>query len=228
MKLPGWIVLSLLVAYSGSLVWVELNTSQAYVRQYFTDIEGDVLFYAVNTTLSVFLLAGTSLLLSFAALAGPGAVGNVRPFLLSQAAMFGLLALDDRFQLHERLGYRLGVPDHYVMLAWAAAEAILLLLFCRPRHVTARMAVLFLAGTAFFALMMVFDALVPADAILRLSIEDLAKSWGAAMFFGFGWEAARDHLQARDRHGVSTSLMTREVGEAPAFSGETANEAAAQ
>ena len=45
------------------LVAIELQTSQDYVRQYFTDIRGDVFLYAVNTTLSTFLLAATALLI---------------------------------------------------------------------------------------------------------------------------------------------------------------------
>lgn len=205
MRLPGWIFCALLVAYSAALLVTELRTSQDHVRQYFTDIEGDVLFYAVNTTLSVFLLAGTALLLLFGALAGPGR--DARPLLLTQAGMFGLFAFDDRFQLHERLGYRLGVADHYVMLAWAAAEVVLLLLFWRARHVTPRMALFFLAGTLLFAVMLFFDALVPHDMTLRLSIEDLAKSWGAAAFFGFGWEAARFHLRSDEAASVDRRLV---------------------
>lgn len=196
MKLPSWIFLLLLPVYSAALLWTELRTSQAYVRQFFTDIEGDVLFYAVNTSLSIFLLAGAGLLLIFAALTGNvGGTGRARPFLLSQGAMFALLAFDDRFQLHERIGYRLGIGDHFVMLGWAVAELVLLVLFCRPRHLTIKMAAFFAAGTFCFGLMMVFDALMPSGMVLRLSIEDLAKTWGAAMFFAFGWHAARLHLR---------------------------------
>lgn len=200
----------LLAVYSAALVSIELATSQNHVRQYFTDIEGDVLFFAVNTTLSVSLLAGAALLMGFAALTRSGEGGW--PFLLSQGTMFGLLAFDDRFQLHERIGYRLGIGDHYVMLVWAAAELALLGLYCRRRHVTVRMAAFFLAGAGCFALMMVFDALVPHDMVLRLSIEDLAKTWGAAMFFGFGWEGARFHLRQPVERGIPAAAL---VGATP-------------
>lgn len=193
---PAPIFCALLAIYSVVLAGLELRTSQDHVRPYFSDIEGDVMFHAVNTTLSVALLGGAALLLLFAGFSRRGAGEGARAFLLGQAAMFGLLAFDDRFQLHERLGYRLGIGDHYVMLVWAAAELGLLLLFWRPRHVTRRMTALFGAGAGLFAVMLGFDALVPHDMVLRLSIEDLAKTWGAAMFFAFAWEAARLHLAA--------------------------------
>jgi hypothetical protein len=220
-KLTSRIFCSLLAVYSVLLLWTEWRTSQDHVRQYFSDIEGEVLFHAVNTSLSASLLAGAGLLLAFAALAQRrGGAKAGRPFLLTQAAMFGLFAFDDRFQLHERLGYRLGVPDHYVMLVWAVAELILLGLYCRPEHVTRRMVILFVAGTAWFAVMLFIDAVVPHDLVLRLSAEDLAKAWGAAMFFWFGWEAARFHLlgeggpirlqpSAEDQHAAPSMSLNR-------------------
>jgi len=57
------IFLWLLVAvYSIGLLLIEWQTSQLYVRQFVTDIQGDVFFYAINTTVSVFLLWATALL----------------------------------------------------------------------------------------------------------------------------------------------------------------------
>ena len=58
----GWIVIALLIAYSLALVGIEWCTSQDYVRNFVCDIDGPVPFYAVNTTLSVFLLWATALL----------------------------------------------------------------------------------------------------------------------------------------------------------------------
>lgn len=54
--------LVLLAVYSIVLIVIEWQTSQLYVRQFFTDIKGDVFFYAVNTTFSLFLLWATALL----------------------------------------------------------------------------------------------------------------------------------------------------------------------
>ena len=187
--------LALLAAYSLWLIGLEMSTSQAQVRPYFSDIEGEVALFAVNTTLSAALLAGSALLLLFAGTRDEGGSEKRRFFLLSQAALFGLLAADDRFQVHERAAWRLGVADHYVTFVWALSELALLAAFCRPALLTVRATILFLAGAALFALSFLIDAFAGADAWLRLSAEDLAKTWAAAMFFGFGWEMARFHLR---------------------------------
>lgn len=195
MRLAGPFFLGSLAVYSAWLIGLEMRTSQAEVRPYFADIEGEVPLFAVNTTLSASLLAGAALLMLFAAVAGGQASrGHHRAFLLSQSGIFGLLAADDRFQLHERIGWRLEIGDHYVLLTWGLAEAAALAAFCRPAFLNPRAAALFVAGGALFALMLALDALAPADARLRLSAEDLAKTWAAAMFFGFGWETARHRL----------------------------------
>ncbi len=184
-----------LIAYSATLIAIELNTSQDYVRHYFSDIEGVVPFYAINTTLSTVLLAGAALLLVFSALTNTASeLRRCRWLLISQAAMFGFLAFDERFQLHEALAWRIGIDDHFIMLFWAVAEAGLLVGLCRLDRVSVRTALLFAAGGAFSFVMMVFDTFVPHDKVLRLSIEDLAKTWAAASFLGAAWFAARFHL----------------------------------
>ena len=188
------ICFAMLAVYSTWLIWLEMDGSQTRVRPYFSDIEGEVALFAVNTTLSVALLAGTALLLMFAATAEEARRRDSRKFLSSQAALFALLAADDRFQLHERLGWRLGVPDHYVLFAWGLVGLALLAAYGRPALVSLRGAVLFAAGAALLAASFAIDAFAASDAWLRLSLEDLAKSWGAAMFLAFGWETARYHL----------------------------------
>ncbi|MGQ0589478.1 MAG: hypothetical protein ACT4N8_08095 [Sphingosinicella sp.] len=188
------ICFAMLAVYSMWLIGLEMGGSQAQVRPYFSDIEGAVTLFAVNTTLSVALLAGTALLLMFAATADAPKRHGSRRFLVSLAALFALLAADDRFQVHERLGWRLGIPDHYVLVAWGLAGLALLAAYCRPVLVSPRAAVLFAAGAALFGASFAIDAFAASDAWLRLSLEDLAKSWGAAMFFAFGWESARFHL----------------------------------
>lgn len=188
------ICFAMLAVYSMWLIGLEMDGSQARVRPYFSDIEGEVALFAVNTTLSVALLAGTALLLMFAAMADAPRRHGGRQFLISLAALFALLAADDRFQLHEGLGWRLGVPDHYVLFAWGLVGLPLLAAYGRPALVSLRGAVLFAAGAALLAASFAIDAFAASDAWLRLSLEDLAKSWGAAMFLAFGWETARYHL----------------------------------
>lgn len=184
-----------LTAYSAVLLLVEWQTSQEFVRHYFSDIEKGRPFFAINTTLSAFLLLGAAILLVFAASSGVAeTVKGAKLFAWSQAAMLSLLAFDDRFQLHEALAYRLEIADHFLMLTWAGIELILLAVLSRPMAVPMKAVGHFSAGVCLFVLMMVFDALVPHDMIMRLSIEDLAKSWAAAMFFASAWFFARFQL----------------------------------
>jgi hypothetical protein len=193
MKYAGF---GLLAAYSVVLVGIELRTSQDYVRNFFTDIDGPVPFYAVNTTLSVLLLWSTGLLMLFAAafLRGVRAAARIRMFYMSQAPIFALLGFDDRFLLHERLGFRLNVPDHYVLLVWAAAEVGLLALFFRPKDFTRVELGTFAAAVGLFGVMLAIDALAPERMVLRLSLEDLAKTWSAALFFLFAWTTTLRHM----------------------------------
>ncbi|WP_332811474.1 hypothetical protein [Sphingomonas sp.] len=188
---------ALLTIYSLWLISFEMSSSQAQVRPYYSDIGSELAFFAVNTTMSVAFLAGAALLLLFAGTANPDQRDKGREFLLSQAALFAFLAADDRFQLHERIGWRLGIGDHYVTFAWALAELGLLAAYWRPALIPWRATRLFLAGGALFTVSFLVDALANGDALLRLSAEDLAKTWGAAMFFSFGWETARFHLRTK-------------------------------
>ncbi len=193
---------ALLAAYSAVLLGIELRTSQDYVRNFFTDIDGPVPFYAVNTTLSVFLLWSTGLIMLFAATFLANVVGavQIRKFYLSQAPMFALLGFDDRFLVHEKLSFRLGILDHYVLLVWAAVELALLALFFRRRDFTVTELGTFGAAVAMFGVMLAIDALAPERMLLRLSIEDLAKSWSGALFFCFAWTSSMRHMKLHSAH----------------------------
>jgi hypothetical protein len=61
MKQFRYIWLVLLGIYSIVLIVIEILVSQEFVRNFFTDITGPVPFYAINTSLSVFLLLATVL-----------------------------------------------------------------------------------------------------------------------------------------------------------------------
>lgn len=189
---------------------MELNTSQNYVRQYFSDIEGDVPFFAINTTLSVFFLAGACLLLLFLATnLSEGAPARSRLFLVVQAGIFLLLALDDRFQLHEAIAYRVGIGDHYILGVWASLQVANLLLLCRLPLINVTTAILFAGAVAFFAVMMVFDIWVAHDGVLRLSVEDLSKTWATALFLAAAWSLARFHLAPRETDLTLVDLTER-------------------
>ena len=188
-----------LLGYSVLLLITEARTSQAYVRNYFTDLRGPVFFFGVNTSLSVAFLGGTALLCAVALLIHdaprPWLTVDGR-FLLTQVAAFAYLAMDDRFLLHERIGARLGVEDAWLVLALGVGEWLLLTYFRRSWDV--KPARLLLAGAAlFFALMIIIDGAVPPEVTLRLSIEDLSKTWSGFFLFLFGWLLVRVQLSRR-------------------------------
>jgi len=202
-----------LAVYTAFLVIVELSTSQDFVRHFFTDIEGPVPFFAVNTTLSVFLLWSTALLfLVCFAILGEGVVPlRVRWFYASQVAVFAFLGFDDRFKVHERLGEWFDMGDHYVLVAVAVAQCgFLTILGGRTVLHGAALKCLGLASVL-FALMLVVDARFPHDLTLRLSLEDLAKTWACLFFLLFAWshlsEQMRPILDAYRRTQVQDSAV---------------------
>ena len=196
----GFFVLAL---YSAVLLTIELVTSQDYVHHFFTDIEGPVPFYAINTTLSVALLWGTALLFVVTAhtLRDVSGGEGVRRFALSQAAIFGFLGFDDRFKFHEEVGEWFGIGDHFVLATVALLEVAFLIWLAGPRVLQGRTSDFLRAAVALFALMFVIDALGPHDMRLRLSLEDLFKTWSGVCFFLFGWSIytrCLDTLRGRD------------------------------
>ena len=114
MKYSRIILFSLFAVYSLLLIVVELQTSQDHVRNYFTDIEGPVPFYAVNTTISVFLLWATALMFaaSFACTDKVADTRRLRWFLCSQILVFSFLAVCPGFYFR---------PHYFVFLLPAAA-----------------------------------------------------------------------------------------------------------
>ena len=178
------------VAYSATLLLIEWKTSQNYVRNFFTDIQGPVQFYAVNTTLSVFLLWSAALILGVCIVVAKTMPGfeRRRRFYLAQALVFAYLGLDDRFMLHEWVGSQLNTKDHYLLMAVGAFN-VLAIAFLADREEFAGLPGRFFAlAVGFSTVMLVIDAKFPGEMVLRLSLEDLSKTWGALFFFLFAWE----------------------------------------
>ena len=119
-----------------------------------------------------------------------------RRFYWSQLLVFGYLGFDDRFLVHERLGRVLGVPDHYYLVLLGLLEVVFLLTwgdFRRQSQPTKRY--VFVAAVL-FAVMIVIDGFVPSEMTLRLSMEDLAKTWACAFLFLFAWHVYCEKIAA--------------------------------
>ena len=50
------------------------------------------------------------------------------------------------------------------------------------------------AAALLFVVMLFFDAVVPHDALLRLSLEDIAKTWAALCFCLFAWQMMTERI----------------------------------
>ena len=198
MSQRSWsVVLVILGVYTATLVGIEASTSHDYVRQFFTDIEGDVPFYAINTTLSVSLQWAAALLFVVcASTLGEGRENRERWwFYATQAAILAYTGFDDQFLVHEKVSWRLGIggQDFWLLVPVASAEVILLATLGRrilPPEAWRHLA----AAGVLFAVMMVIDVVAPSRMVLRLSLEDLSKTWAAFFLFRYGWMALSARL----------------------------------
>lgn len=194
------------LVYCALLLRLEWTTDQDQVRPYFTDIaRTDARFYAINTTLSVSLLWGASLLFAvgFASAGNLPWTSRTRLFDLSQVLAFAVLGFDDRFGFHEWAAYHLGIDDHFILILIALAELGCLLFLGGAGVWNHASKWNLVPGSAFFLLMLFIDAFGGEHAPLRLSSEDLAKFWGTLFFFLFAW----DHCLRRIRESASHPPM---------------------
>ena len=179
----------ILSIYCVILISIEINVSQEYVRNFFTDIQGEVPFYAINTSLSVFLLLATSLIFSIVLATLPSEDNNSKKVLFyrSQIVLFGYLALDDRFLIHEYVGHVLGINDALIIAGFGMVEVVLILAFGGYMHWSKTTRNYLLAAAACSALMIIIDGAFPSEMIPRLSLEDLSKTWANTFLFMFSW-----------------------------------------
>ena len=187
MKRIQFILFVLLGLYSTGLLIVEYTTSQNFVRNFFTDISGPTPFFAINTTLCVFLLWATALLFWICTICHDKKAGDNRKlaFYWSQIMIFGYLGLDDRFLIHETIGRLTGIEDAFIILAIGGIELILLLFLGNLIRMN-KSSKLYLTGAAVsFFTMVIIDGFFPSKMILRLSMEDLSKAWAALFLFLF-------------------------------------------
>lgn len=192
-----WAGIAALGAYSVALIAVEVRISQDFARYFFTDITGPVRFYAVNTTLSAFLLWSAALVFAgcFVCTRDDGRHTTERAFYLSQVLVFGLLGFDDRFLVHEALGAKLGFSDSLILFGVGALEVGLLITLggLAGAHRGRDRRYLYIAAF-FFALMVAIDGLLPKEMVPRLSLEDLSKTWASALLFVFACRIFYDRV----------------------------------
>jgi len=193
---PRIIAISLLTIYSLLLIFTELRTSQEYIRNYFTDISGPVLFYAVNTSLSVILFFGTALVFSICfVVSGKESKHPIeQQFYISQIVLFVYLGLDDRFLFHEMVLPLMGLNGDYVLAFLACLEVILLLKLGNVLNENNSIKTRLFFATLFGIAMFVADILLPSNLVLRLSMEDLCKTWTAFFLFLFAWATLEKKL----------------------------------
>jgi len=178
-----------LIVYSLILIGCEVKFSQSFVRNFFTDIKGPVFFYAVNTTLAVFLAWATALM--FAACIK--CIDNTKVkrkefyFYLSQVLLFFYIGVDDRFLFHESMGRLLQVRDSYFVIILGILEVALIIKLGNFKSLSRCVRRYLYCAALFFSAMFIFDAFVSKEALLRLSIEDLSKTWGLLFVFLFAW-----------------------------------------
>lgn len=146
------VILLLAFAYSIFLLCVEWQTSQEFVRHFMTDIEGPVPFYAINTTISTFLLWASALLFAVCLMCAEEANAAIKEkwFFLSQVLIFGFLGCDDRFRFHETLAGELRIGDHFVLLTIAVVEVLCLLSLGGVRVMRSRASPFLAAGCGLF------------------------------------------------------------------------------
>lgn len=209
-----------LVIYSLVLLYIEATTSQEYVRTYFTDIgraakkgfyaapDGQIGF-AINTSLSAFNLGAAGVLTLFAGLARGGRLGKAEWLFTLQGCMFLYLSADDRLMLHERIGHALHTYSTVILALAGLINLLLYLVLFRFSYFNRRMIVLLITGGILTGFMQVCDLLLPHRMPLRLSIEDLLKTWAGFFFLWFGWESARYRLV--DRATAATPFVVPDV-----------------
>jgi len=186
---PRKIAISLLAIYSVLLVFVEIWTTQDYVRNYFTDISGPVFFYAVNTSLSVILFFATALMFSICLVMSDKVANQTieQKFYISQIFLFVYLGLDDRFLIHDLVLPHIGINGDYVLAVLAVLEGVILLKLGNVLNKNKSTKTYFFLAVLFGFLMFIADLLLPSDLVLRLSMEDLCKTWTAFFLLLFAW-----------------------------------------
>ena len=169
---------------------LEIFFGHDYIRYYLTDLKGEVLLYGINTTIATVLLALTSFVffLSYRHESEGDKTSKMSLFFLFQAIIFGYLALDERFMLHERIGYVLGIHDSIILLLVGVAELAVLFYFKQISMSILKINKYILIAALGFLIMIIVDVFGASRGFLRLSTEDLFKLWAIFFLFQYAME----------------------------------------
>lgn len=177
-------LIALLLVYTLGILGIEWFTSQTYVRHYLADIAGPVRLWAINTTVTTFLLTAGALLYALNLYFVEGAEhARTRVFFLSQIAVYLYLAADERLVIHELIGRETGTHDSVTLLLVGVTEVVLLLTLGSFRSQPRPLQALWLGSAGFAACMFFVDIFVDEFARMRLSLEDMFKTWSIFLLF---------------------------------------------
>lgn len=193
----NWYYIVLLV-FSVVILSLEFNYGQDYVRHYLTDIEGPVLFFGLQTTITTILLVIISYNFALAfryAKVTSEAPKHMRFFFLSQILVFMYLAVDERFMFHERIAYILGIHDALFLFSIAVGQLVVFLYFWRYCKTLIYWNSPLVLGALCFVAMLFIDAFGAEDARMRLSSEDLFKLWAIFFFFRYSFKVYNDWVK---------------------------------
>jgi hypothetical protein len=185
--------------YTSFFLALNIHCTQEQMSYYFADITGPVMFYAVNTTLSVLLLWGTGLIFLLCFFIETETTRDLRriAFYFSQIIVFWFLAFDDRFGLHEYLGSAFQIHKAYILLFWGCLEGIALT-WSESFHKSSLAAKfnIILAAFLFFCMFLV-SALVPPEVIMFETVKDMLKIWSSLFIILFSFSLFVDQVRTK-------------------------------
>lgn len=178
----------LLIIYSIFIITNEFLFGQSHVREYLTDIKGDVILFGINTTLTTLFSVLIAYNFFLCIVNYKKSEKSFLPFLVIQTALFLYLAIDERFMIHEKIGDYLGFNDAILLASIGLFELIILYHYKELNwQKTVKSYTLYLGGL-FFGIMILIDAFGDTNGKLRLSFEDLSKIWAIFFLYIYSFE----------------------------------------
>lgn len=130
MKKYWWLLVCLLFIYSSGIVVISF-VKPLWIEPIFDEIRGPFVFFAINTSLTMFFLWASALLFIVNTFAESILENRTRiiVFYIIQAAILFYLGLDERFMFHERAGDATGLDDVIFLLGIVIVELMLLIFY---------------------------------------------------------------------------------------------------